>query len=105
MGKTARCLTLFHNITIMIALLLTLFQYYEAASISLVASMVALFRVQQEEDEKFDNEDLCVAEVQQTTRPSSPRKKRRKKRSTKKKRLNTAMDKPEQTIESGQSPN
>jgi hypothetical protein len=86
MGKTARCLTLFRNLTIMIALLLTLFQYYEAASISLVASMVALFRVQQEEDENFENEDLCVAEVQQTSRLTSPRRKRRKKRKEKKKR-------------------
>jgi len=85
MGKTARCLTLFHNLTIMIALLLTLFQYYEAASISLVASMVALFRVQQEEDENFENEDLCVAEVQQTSRLTSPRRKRRKKRKEKQK--------------------
>lgn len=100
MGKTARCLTLFHNLTIMIALLLTLFQFYEAASISLVASMVALFRVQQEEDEKFDSEDLCVAEVQQTTRPSSPRRKRRKKRKIKKKRDSNA-DRHQQTLESG----
>lgn len=100
MGKTARCLTLFHNLTIMIALLLTLFQFYEAASISLVASMVALFRVQQEEDEKFDSEDLCVAEVQQTTRPSSPRRKRRKKRKIKKKRDSNA-DRRQQTLEPG----
>jgi len=105
MGKTARCLTLFHNLTIMIALLLTLFQYYEAASISLVASMIALFRVQQEEDEKFDNEDLCVAEVQQTTCPSSPRKKRRKKRKTQKKpkstvdRPNSIVDRPNRITE------
>lgn len=84
MGKTARCLTLFHNLTIMIALLLALFQYYEAASISLVASMVALFRVQQEEDENFEDEDLSVAEVQQTTRLTSPRSTRRKKRKGKK---------------------
>lgn len=97
MGKTARCLTLFHNLTIMIALLLTLFQYYEAASISLVASMVALFRVQQEEDENFENEDLCVAEVQQTSRLTSPRRKRRKKRKEKKK-LNC---KDELTIDPG----
>ena len=83
--------------TLQIALLLTLFQYYEAASISLVASMVALFRVQQEEDENFENEDLCVAEVQQTSRLTSPRRKRRKKRKEKKK-LNC---KDELTIDPG----
>jgi len=92
MGRTARCLILFHNLTIMIALLLTVNQHYEAASISLVASMIALFRVQQEEDEKFDNEDLCIAEVQQTTRPSSPRRKRRKRRNMKKKPKGTVVD-------------
>jgi len=103
MGKTARCLTLFHNLTIMIALLLTLFQYYEAASISLVASMIALFRVQQEEDEKFDNEDLCVAEVQQTTCPSSPRKKRRKKRKAQKKPKST-VDRPNRVVDRTMEP-
>ena len=84
-------------IPLQIALLLTVNQHYEAASISLVASMVALFRVQQEEDEKFENEDLCVAEVQQTTRPSSPRRKRRKRRNMKKKPTGSVADTAQQS--------
>lgn len=99
MGNAARCLTLFHNLTILIALFLTLFQHYEAASISLVASMVALYIAQQEEDGKIDNDDLCAAEIQQTNRPSAPRRKKRKTRKTKTRRKSD-LDSKEGTTES-----
>ena len=60
--------------------------------------MIALFRVQQEEDEKFDHDDLCIAEVQQTTRPSSPRRKRRQKRNTKRRPTSTVVDSAQQSV-------